>query len=282
MRIGIFTNESRDPGFRITQQCVQVIAAGGGEALISSRELAAALACTSGDYADCDLLISLGGDGTFLAMTHLQGAEQIPMIGINLGSVGFLPIIEPENLDRDLTAILQGEYSIEERMRLQYSIHKKSGEVRDSGMALNDVVVHRGASRSILTLDLWINEDEVERVPGDGLIVATPTGSTAYTLSAGGPIVHPSEAALIVTAICPHTLHNRSYLANAGAVVKVALPENSKPVTLSADGREPLPLEPGQYIEVKQAGQALKMLRLGRDNFYDTLADKIQKRGISK
>ncbi len=281
MRIGIFTNQGRDPDLVYTRQACQIIQDSGAE-LCLDQELARALSYASSPYTACDLMISFGGDGTFLAMTHLPGLEEVPMIGVNLGSVGFLPIIEPHHLARDLARILRGEGHSEERMRLEYTHYSAAGEILAEGLALNDVVVHRGANRSIITADLWINGDAVERVPGDGLIVATPTGSTAYTLSAGGPIVHPTEQVLIVTAICPHTLHNRSYLAGADSEVRVALPKRGKEASLSADGREPVPMKPGEYLVIRQANRPLKMLRLGRDNFYETLAEKIQKRGISK
>lgn len=281
MRVGIFTNLTRDPDLHFTRECLEIIENNGAEAIVAGP-VSEMLSKPLGNYADCDFILSLGGDGTFLAMTHLPGVEDVPMLGVNLGSVGFLPVIEPENLKADLTALIAGEGQIEERMRLFYQLYNEADEELASGLALNDVVVHRGSSRSILTVDLWINGDAVERVPGDGLIVATATGSTAYTLSAGGPIVHPSEQALIVTAICPHTLHNRSYLTGGESTIKVGLQIRSRAASLSADGREPISITPGDYITVRRAEKSLKMLRLGRNNFYETLAEKIQKRGISK
>lgn len=281
MHIGIFTNRQRDTDLAVTKRCGELIRAL-GHTPVTELDLPELGDFEVASYATADLMISLGGDGTFLAMSHLPDVLSTPMIGVNLGSVGFLPTIEVPQLETCMKKICTGDYFIEERMRLGYRAVSAEGETLATGIALNDVVLHRGASRAIMTVDLWINGDEVERVPGDGIIVATPTGSTAYTLSAGGPIVHPKEQALLVTAICPHTLHNRSYLAAANSMIKLQVQKETPGAVLSADGQEGIPLCKDDYLEVSKADDPLNMIQLGRDNFYETLAEKIQKRGISK
>ena len=281
MHIGIFTNLQRDTDLAVTKRCGKLIREF-GHTPVTELELPGLEDFEVAPYSSADLVVSLGGDGTFLAMTHLPDVASTPMIGVNLGSVGFLPSIEVPHLAASLKRICDGEFFIEERMRLRYRAVSAAGETLATGIALNDVVVHRGGCRSILTVDLWIDGDEVERVPGDGIIVATPTGSTAYTLSAGGPIVHPKEQGLLVTAICPHTLHNRTYVASANSVIKIKVQKHTKGAVLSDDGRDGILLHKDDYLEVWKAQHPLKMIQLGRDNFYETLAEKIQKRGISK
>ena len=254
--------------------------------VIGPQDQGTVLANVSGvvvdEYATCDCLICLGGDGTFLSAVHQQGCEGIPIIGVNLGSVGFLPEILPDSLDESIRQLISGAVHHERRMMLDVSCFDDSGSLVESGFALNDAVISRGGMSRILTLDLLINQETVERIPGDGLIISTPTGSTAYSLSAGGPIIHPELLLLLITPICPHTLHNRSYIASDSSQVVVRIVDYPYKAVVAIDGRQEIELESGGSIVIHRSDRFLNMIRLGHDRFYTTLPQKVHARGVTK
>lgn len=270
MRFGIWVNPARDPQYRVRDELIALLTARG--AAFTFDELA---------FSECDLIISLGGDGTFLSTAHLKQAEQVPCVGVNLGSVGFLTEIERSELPNAVDALTAGRYRVENRMMLSIDIYNAEGSIVGHQEALNDVVTMRDAGARILTADLSINGNPVERIPGDGIIVSTPTGSTAYSLAAGGPIVHPSMELFLITPICPHSLHNRSYLAPADAVIELSLNDAEAKAVVNADGKSAIPIKQGR-IAIKKSERYFKLVRLGRDQFYETLPRKIQQRGMIK
>jgi NAD+ kinase len=285
MRIGLYANPDKDPGFMVTNRAADLIAELGAQCCASPQIRGSSLpigqGIPTGDYAGCDCLISLGGDGTFLSAVHLPGCEDIPIIGVNLGSVGFLPEILPDQLDDALRQLVAGAWRIEERMMLDVRCLDKNGQLIASGRALNDAVISRGGKSRILTLELTINQERVDRIPGDGLIVSTPTGSTAYSLSAGGPIIHPALSLLLITPLCPHTLHNRSYIAAERSTVVIELCDYPYQALLAIDGRQEVLLESGSSVVVQRSRRNLKLICLGQDQFYTTLPQKIHARGKS-
>jgi NAD+ kinase len=200
MRIGIYSNPDKDPAYRIALSAAALIRQLGSVSVAGlacqDTPLGGDPAIELAEYGTCDLIICLGGDGTFLSMVHLAGCESIPVIGVNLGSVGFLPEIHPENLGEAISLLIGGHYQLEQRMMLDVKCYDEQNNLLEEGCALNDAVVSRGGMSRILTLELTINQETIDRIPGDGLIVSTPTGSTAYSLSAGGPIIHPELALL--------------------------------------------------------------------------------------
>ena len=283
MRIGLYANPDKDIAFATARKAAALISDGGGISVVSTQYLDTPLSKAPGvvvdTYANCDLLLCLGGDGTFLSAVHLPGCEHVPIVGINLGSVGFLPEVQPEQLDLAISRLLQKRYRIEERMLLDVRCFDQENNLLERGFALNDAVISRGGKSRILMLDLKINHEMVERIPGDGLIISTPTGSTAYSLSASGPIVHPDLDLMLITPICPHTLHNRSYVTPADSAVMVYICDYPYYAVLAIDGRQDIDLASGCSIIVKQAQRKLQMIRLGDDRFYATLPQKIQARG---
>jgi NAD+ kinase len=164
-------------------------------------------------------------------------------------------------------------------MQLEVNVISQSGERKGSGICLNDVVVARGSLLHVITLDLLIDNDYVERLSGDGVILSTPTGSTAYSLAAGGPIVKPELNIFLVTPICPHTLHNRSYVVTEDSVVEISINKFSDRPMLSLDGRNEIELELFDRILIKKAAHPMKMARIGYSNFYQTVRQKIRARG---
>lgn len=284
MRIGLYANPDKDPGFTVTGQVAGYIRQGGAVAVVgddgnTAAMLAAVPDAQAGHYTDCDCIISLGGDGTFLSAAHLPCCVDIPLIGINLGSVGFLPEILPGQLADALDKLLKGNWVLEERMMLQVSCYDPSGRLIESGRALNDAVVSRGGHSRIVNLELSIDRELVDRIPGDGLIVSTPTGSTAYSLSSGGPIIHPELTLLLITPICPHTLHNRSYIASDSSRVIIRICDYPYQAVLAIDGRREIHLESNSSVVIERSARNFKMIRLGPDHFYATLPQKIHARG---
>ena len=196
-------------------------------------------------YTDCDLLVCLGGDGTFLSAAHHPTSMGLPQIGINLGSVGFLTEIEPNEISQIIPKLMRDEFTIEERMMLQLRCFNSEGNEYEQGFALNDIVLSRGwGNTGIVTVDLTVDNNFVEQIPGDGIIVSTSTGSTAYNLAAGGPIVHPLVDVTLITPVAPHTLHNRTYITDRSSDVKLQLRAESGAALISLDGRHTINVEP--------------------------------------
>lgn len=268
MLVGLYANPQRDRDFRYRSQLSALFKVRGIEVVTDPA-----------DFEPADLLVSLGGDGTFLTLAHLETAYGKPCVGVNLGSVGFLTEIEPDNLAQAVDQICQGQYELDERLMLSMQVLDDQGKVLQTREALNDVVIMRLAGGRIVTVDFWINSSPVERIPGDGLIISTPTGSTAYSLAAGGPIVHPGMDVILITPICPHTLHNRSYLAPGDATIELRLSDDCSSAMVSADGKQSIKIEQGT-IKIQKSRRAFKILRLGGDRFYQVLPQKIQERGM--
>lgn len=286
MRIGIYTNPDRDRGCLVSRHLASVILQKGGTPIVDESCLGVTFSDIAGvesaDYSTSDILICLGGDGTFLSAVHLPGCQHIPIVGVNLGSVGFLQEILPEQIDQAVDRILKGDYEIDRRMMLTVSAFNQQGDLIETNLSMNDAVVSRGGSSRILTLDLTIDGVVLERIPGDGMILSTPTGSTAYALAAGGPIVHPQLEMMMITPICPHTLHNRSYLTASTSEVVVEIIDYPYTALLAIDGRRDIELNSGSRVVVRKADRYLQLIRLGKDNFFSDLPHKIHMRGKAK
>lgn len=285
MRIGLYTNPDKDPDYQVTNRLASLIRAAGATPVadtISHTLIQGAVPDLAvADYSECDCLISIGGDGTFLSAVHLPRCETVPIIGVNMGSVGFLPEILPQDLEQAIPRLVQEPWHIEQRMLLCVFAYDKEGRLIDKGYALNDAVVSRGGRSRIVNLELTINQEVVELVSGDGMIVSTPTGSTAYSLSAGGPIIHPELMLLLITPICPHTLHNRSYIAKSDSKITIRLCDYPYQAVLAIDGREEIFLGSGSSVVIEKAPRSLQMIRLEPEHFYTLLPQKIHARGRS-
>lgn len=285
MRIAVFPNALRDTAFTYTKQLIAHIQRKGGEALLLPEMKEhidlPGITYVESLHQDADLLICLGGDGTFLSSLNLPAWKNVPTIGVNLGSVGFLPQIMPAKLEAAVDQLFAAEYVVEERMMIQATAIDAGGKVIHQQRALNDIVLGRGISGRIVTISLQINEEMVERVPGDGLIVSTPTGSTAYALSAGGPIVHPEVELLLITPICPHSLHNRSYVASDHSYIRLSIDWHPEAAIVSVDGQTNFPLSHGEYLDIRRSDDVFRLIRIGGNRFYETLSAKIQQRGTT-
>ncbi len=224
-----------------------------------------------------DCLITLGGDGTLLRGARLLNGVETPILGLNLGRVGFLTTAAPDTLDWALDAVVRRAYTTESRLTLQSAITGKGAKIgRVEPLVLNDVVVHKGGVARVVRLKVSVDGDEVAQYSADGIIVSTPTGSTAYSISAGGPIVVPTVDAIVVTAICPHTLAVRPLVLPATAVVTIQpIPPWSDEVLASFDGQVGSPIHAGERLEVRRADRPIHLIRLGPESFFKRLRKKL-------
>lgn len=221
-----------------------------------------------------DLVIVLGGDGTFLRVSRELAYTGLPILGINLGHKGFLAEVEVEQLAVSLQKLIDRNYQLKNRMML-YTEVLREGKRFAASISLNDVIISRGPFSRIINLDTYINDDFLESYPGDGIIIASPTGSTGYSLSAGGPVVHPDLDVLLITPICPHLLYQRSVVANPGDVVTVVVTTKNADIFLTLDGQEGFALNYHDCIKVKRAECVTKVVIFPESNFYKLLHDKL-------
>ena len=283
MALGIIANENRDSGFEFSMNAAAMIADMGETVIVDNSFADTPLGrdrhVTVGSYADCKLIFCMGGDGSFLTAVHDHYTKEIPFIGVNLGSIGFLTEIQPEQFSDALERILAGNYHVENRIQLEVAHSGKNSNLKNTGVCVNDVVVSRGAQLNIFSIDLFVDGDYIERISGDGIIMSTAMGSTAYSLAAGGPIVKPEMDLFLLTPICPHTLHNRSYVVKDTSIVELCLSEFSNPPVLALDGRIYSDIESGDKIFIRKSDSPMKIAKLGYQSFYQTIRQKIHARG---
>jgi len=224
-----------------------------------------------------DMVIVLGGDGTLLSAARLvaDSKKNVPIFGVNLGSLGFMAEVRLDELYANLEKALAGKLQAEERMMLTAGIIRKGKKVSEYNV-LNDAVVSKGAIARMVSLEVSVGDDYLTSIRADGLILATPTGSTAYSLSAGGPIIHPALQCFVVTPICPHTLSNRPIAIPDSAIVRVKLVSRSEGVSLSLDGQVVSPLRLNDIVEVKKAKYRVRLIKHPTKNYYEILRTKLK------
>jgi NAD+ kinase len=221
------------------------------------------------------LLLVLGGDGTMLAAARLAAPRRIPILPVNMGSLGFLTSFTLDELYPALEETLAGHASVSQRVMLQADL-VRSGSVIDSQCALNDAVIHKGALARMIQLELYVNSDFVCRYRADGLIVSSPTGSTAYSLSAGGPIVHPSVESFIITPICPHMLSDRPLVIRDSSSIEVRLRGDTESVYLTLDGQRGIPMQPTDILRIRRAEELLKLIQPPKKPYFEILRNKLK------
>ncbi len=224
---------------------------------------------------NCDLIIVVGGDGTLLSAARTFASYQVPLVGINLGRLGFLVDISPNAIEQQLPAILQGDYIKESRFLLQAQIirHQKIIAEHD---AFNDVVVHKWNIARMIQLRTKINNDYIHTQYADGLIVSTPTGSTAYALSSGGPLIHPKLNALVIVPVCPHALSNRPIVINGHDQVEITVMDSNQcNAQVTYDGQTSFRLENGDKIKIQQKSDKICLLHPKSYDYYEILRAKL-------
>ena len=221
------------------------------------------------------LLLVLGGDGTMLAAARLAAPRGIPILPINMGSLGFLTSFTLDELHPALGDTLQGRFSLSERVMISVELDR-AGKVIDNQRVLNEVVINKGALARMIEPELTIDGDFVCRYRADGLIVASPTGSTAYSLSAGGPIVHPTVESFVITPICPHTLSDRPLVIRDSSSVELKLSGNTESVFMTLDGQRGIPLQPTDLVRISRAKEPLKLIQPPKKSYFEILRSKLK------
>jgi len=221
------------------------------------------------------LLLVLGGDGTLLAAARVAAPLGIPILPINMGSLGFLTSFTIEEMYTSLEQVLAGRFSCSERVMLDVELHRDA-EIIEHQIVVNEAVINKGALARMIDLQLTIDSDFVCRYRADGLIVATPTGSTAYSLSAGGPIVHPAVESWIITPICPHTLSDRPVVVRDSSSIEVHLSGDTESVFLTLDGQTGIPMQAADVVRMRRAAERLRLIQPAQKSYFEILRNKLK------
>ena len=237
---------------------------------------AGAQSCSKKEMAfKADLIISLGGDGTLLNIAPLVERPEVPILGVNLGALGFITEVAVDELEPVLSKTLSGDYEVEKRMTLEVRVLGKNGRPHKFRV-LNDVVIAKGARSRIIDLETYIGKDYLCTYRADGLIVSTPTGSTAYSLAAAGPILEPTLGAIVLAPICPHTLTHRPIVVPSNAVIRVTLRSFGDTVILIPDGQQGIRLNNGDRVEARDYGLPVSLIKLPSRSYYEILREKLK------
>jgi NAD+ kinase len=224
---------------------------------------------------DLDCIFVLGGDGTFLSAVRWIGDRDIPILGIKFGEVGFLAEIAEENLYKAAEKVLKGDFILRPRMRLSVRVSRRNQTLAQETV-LNDVVINRGALARLAHIETYINDLYLTTYSADGLIVATPTGSTAYSLAAGGPVIHPAVPGIILTPICPFTLTNRPLIVPESANIKIRLAKGSSDIVLTFDGQKGLEINDQDEIVIQKGPRPIHLITLPERQYFDILKNKLK------
>ncbi len=282
--IGLIANSTKQDAARHVHRLVEAFRAGGAVVLL--EEATAALAGEGGGQplgevaAGCEVMVVLGGDGTLLRTARLLGPRVKPLAALNTGRLGFLTTATEGELGRFVQAILEQDYRLSPRSVVEASFTGLDGRVYTEG-GMNEVTVTRGTFSRLIHLEVRINREFLNRYSGDGLIVATPTGSTAYSLSAGGPIINPAAGVFCLTPICPHALSNRSFVVNDNVALESQPMEPVEDVLLHVDGGTAWSLAKDQPVVLRKAGWTVPLIAFRETSFYAVLREKLQWSGSS-
>lgn len=285
MKIILSSNPYRDRGLRAALEAQRVLEKAGAKTVLclpftpkkgDRLDLPGQvpLSSLSRELPEADLLVCFGGDGTILHAARDATLHNVPLMGVNMGSVGFMAELERGELAQ-LAPLARGEYTIEKRMMLDVRVSRGDRMVSQD-LALNDAVLSKGSMARVAELEVLADQTQVTAMTGDGVIIATPTGSTAYSMSAGGPIVEPTSQCIIVTPVCAHRLAARAMVLAPQRLVTVRLPKgNRKHLYLSVDGGKAVRLTGGDRVEISRSTYTTKLVQLAHRNFYQVINQKL-------
>jgi len=273
MIIALFPNEEKKSSFDIASQIIPYLKKNNIE-VVSETEKAKALNIKSMSDVDPNaikFLIAMGGDGTILRLAHKYSHLDAAMLGINLGNLGFMADIPQSDFLPSLKDLISGEYCIDNRIMIEGKTQKN-----ETFFAANDVVFHRAHDHSLIDLAVYVDNKFLNTFSADGIIIATPNGSTAYSLSAGGPILSPQLDAFVVTQICPHTISNRPLVITANHEIEVKyLSKHKNPIEVHSDGLLHFNMSPDDVFKIKKSKKKFKLVKLKRHDFFSTLRTKL-------
>ncbi len=274
----IVTNKCKDEKLELTEKIGSILKAGGAKVKTALRNVNG----SKDDPVDTegiDAVIVLGGDGTFLQVARECASSDVPILGVNLGAIGFLAEIDPQDIEKALKRLLDGDYEISKRMMLKASLSGKDTTSDGITPALNDITISRCGSLQIMRFSIYINDQFLCSLSADGVIVSTPTGSTGYNMSAGGPIVEPEAGLIVLTPICAHTLSSRSIVLSADDRITVEIGPGRGgsviEVEASADGCDRALMHTGDKVIITRSEYTSAVIKLGKDSFLQTLHKKL-------
>lgn len=287
MKVVLSPNPYRDRGLKAAQSAKRILEGSGVETVIclpfevdegSRVDLPAHLNLKklNKELENADVLVCFGGDGTILHAARDANPHNIPVLGVNLGSVGFMAELEQSELSL-LARLVSGKFDVERRMMLDVSV-RREGKKIFSETALNDAVITKGAVARVLELEVTGDRVTISSFAGDGVVIATPTGSTAYSLAAGGPIVEPTAENTIMAPICAHSLHAKPFVLDSSRTVGVRMaPGARKTAYLSVDGGKAFKIQPGDWVECRKSSQVTRLVKLTGRSFYERINQKLGK-----
>lgn len=270
--IALFPNEKKTHSFELAIQ-IREFLEHQGIRVTAEDEKAVAIGATplsQINMKEIQFLISMGGDGTLLRISHQYGALNIPICGINLGQLGFMADIPADDIFPSLLDLLNGQYTIDDRLVLETSKEKTPPLY-----AVNDIVLHRAKNYSLIELAIHVDGTYVNTFVADGVIIATPTGSTAYSLSAGGPILSPNMEAIVITPICPHTISNRPIVLDANRKIEIEYLSTYDPIDVRADGLNAHSMKSKEKLMIQRSKRVFKLINLHRHEYFSTLRKKL-------
>lgn len=269
MKIALIVNKDKEKAIYIASEISKLLTECGAEIIVDKvhDEL----------FKECDVAVTVGGDGTIIHSAKHAAKYSKPMIGVNVGRLGFAAEVEPDNIS-DLKRILDKDYKIQNRMLLDVTVNHINGE-SENYLAVNDATLSRGQLSRIIDIFVSLDSSPISTYMADGILFSTPTGSTAYALSAGGPVIYPEMDCILLTPICPHSLISRSVIFDGSAVLTAKVKVNdNKPALLSIDGERNISIYPDDLIIIKKSEKSLKLIKLYDRNFYQLLNEKLKER----
>ena len=285
-KIGLIPNSLKDPDFSLSKRICDVLHNEGATVYTENRydELVpdyVKVLPLEEIFQSCECVIALGGDGTLLQIAQPACLANIPILGINYGKIGYMAELEYTEIDQ-LKCLLRNDFAVEERIMLDVTVEREGKEIFHS-LALNDAVISSAAITRLIDMKVTANNQEISTYSADGLIVSTPTGSTGYSLSAGGPVLEPTGNALILTPICPHTLGARPIVFASDSCIRIELMHLvNKDAHLTVDGSQCMPLSNGDVVHVHRSLQITQLIKIKNLNFYQILNHKLANGDINK
>lgn len=283
--VSVITNRNKDIDMLITEEVIGYLNDAGVESFVTRESVIDEKGKRYTDISDLpdntSAVIVLGGDGTMIQAARDLFGRSIPMLGINLGTVGFLSEIEVHGMKQAIMQMIAGDYDIENRMTISADIATNADIISDN--AINDVVITRSGFSRLIHMDVYVNNDEIYQFHGDGIIISTPTGSTGYNLSAGGPVVIPGAQLTVITPICPHALFSRSIVVSGSDKINIRIGRGSKTLDeeaiVTVDGSSAYAVHEGDSITITKSDIEVPMIRLRKQSFFDVLRNKLGDKG---
>jgi len=285
--IGIISNNEKQEALEISKTVYDYLKNKNIEVLLPDEDVMpdhySLRSVSQDEFSDkADAIISVGGDGTFLRASKYSFRNQTPVLGINAGHLGFLTEVDPENIEQAMNDLLEGSYSIEKRMLLEGRLFKDNKMIQKTGLpdiALNEFTITRSTIEKVIKMEIFVNDISIKSFSADGIIIATPTGSTAYSLSAGGPVVEPKAEAIVITPVCPHTLFSRSIILGPDKVLEVRLDSRNERDIFSVDGKTVALTRPAQYLlRVIRSKKQLNLISFNPNAFFKVFKEKFIER----